>query len=189
MNRILIRDLYRITGGDTFELTIKKRKLVEHKNGKSILLTILVNKQVYEIWEPKNKVWQRFRTQTGRGLLAKVEHYDDRYFMKPLEQLLVIDDARDVVDLYDLPLDDGDYIVGIGVVSSQNKTQYLYMLIDENTRRLIRIPSGWEGILDTLQYRVVDVTYKRTAKKGFLSFNEVVSELEEGMIDRLFSNL
>lgn len=186
MNRILIRDLYNMTNGKTFELTIKKREVVTHKNGSNSLLTILVNKILYKIWEPKNRVWQRFRTQVGRGLIAEVGRFDgDKFFIKPIEQLISIQDTNSVLDLYELPFTDGSYTLGVGIVSSTNKTQYLYLL-DDSGKHLVRIPSGWENHLNSLQYTVIDVNYKRTAMKGFLTLNGIVGSLEVEDIDKFF---
>ena len=186
MSRILIKDLYRITEGKTFELTIKKRNHIAYKGGKATMLTILVNKKLYEVWEPKNKVWQQFNTQTGRGLIAKVGRYEDRFYISPIEQLISLSDTKKVVDLFELPFKDGSYILGVGIVSSQNKTQYMYLL-DDKGKYLIRIPSGWEDKLENLQYSIIDVDYKRTSQKGFLTEPKNVGSLESEDIDKFFT--
>ena len=186
MQTIKIVDLHKIYKDSTFELFIRSRKEVRTKFGKLYKLVITVNNCSYEIWQPKNKIWNSFSPQVGIGMICKVENYEDRYFIKPIEQLLVIKDTTQVLDLYDLPYESGDKLtLGCGIASTKNQTQYMLLLDDKGTN-LIRVPSTWEEDIKKLQYKVIDIEYKRTAKKGFLTLIGVVEDLEPADINKLF---
>ena len=183
---IKIKDLHTLYMDTTFELFIRDKQTI-NMNGKLVSkLKVEVNSKTYYIWEPKNKVWAEFAPQLGMGLICKVEHYSDRYFIKPIEQLLVIGD-KPVYDLFELPFEDGDnLILGIGVVSTKNKTQYVLLLDDKRTY-LIRTPANWEVDIQKLQYSILDISYRRTTQKGFLAINEKIGDLGPEDINRLFN--
>jgi len=182
-NVIKIKDLYSMYRGNTFELFIKKRSAFK---GYTKLL-ILVNKSEYEIWEPKNSVWVNFRTRVGMGLVCKIESYKDALFMKPIQQLIMLAKSDIVLDLFELPFENGEELsLGVGLVTSRNKTQYMIVMNKKYGSNLIRIPTDWEHDIDTLQYIGIKVKYKRTAQKGFLTMVEKGNKLNVEQIDRLF---
>ena len=180
---IKIKDLYSLYRRNTFELFIKERSAFK---GYAKLL-ILVNKAEYEIWEPKNRTWVNFRARVGMGLICKIESYKDSLFMKPIQQLIMLSKGDVVLDLYELPFENGEELsLGVGLVTSRNKTQYMIVMNKKYGNNLIRIPTDWEHDIDTLQYIGIKVKYKRTAQKGFLTMIEKGKKLNNEQIDRLF---
>lgn len=186
MKSIKVKEILDKYQGEQFELYIKDRKLVKLKSGEYVSkLIIRLGKQEYNLWEPQNGIWVSFNPQVGMSVLCEVGVYEDKQFIKPIEQILVLTDTTKVLNQHDLPFEEGLYTIGVGLVSSPNKTKYV-SLIDENGTYLIRKPDEWEFITSDLQYKIVEVDYKRTAQKGFLAFIKVVGDLDNEDIARLF---
>jgi len=185
MKVIKIEDLYRIYKNTTFELYIKKRTVLNKGYSK---LQVILNSVSYEMWEPKNTIWKTFSPRVGMGLICKIEVSKDYKYIKPIEQLLVLDSAYTVLDLHDLPYINGSTItLNIGVVSTHNKTQYLIVSNKEFGNYLIRTPANWEIDINKIQYKQITVVYKRTECKGFLSLLSIDRNITQEEKNILFN--
>jgi len=180
---IKIVDLYEMFGTDSFELFVKSRKVV----GGFVRLEVLIGKDSFDIWEPKNRVWIDFDVKDGMGLICRICEYGEMRYIEPLKQLIVLREGESPLDLFELPYEDGEVIkLGVGIVTSRNKTQYMIVMNKRYGSSLIRVPANWEKDLDSLQYRAIKVRYKRTMCKGFLSIISRDGSLNTEQISRLF---